>query len=91
MRNENKLSECNHKVTCKNVCNNQKTFVQKKCVELMTPSMRMTATTSKLQYHHSQNNAVLFLVPLLAFILKEATALPPLIKIGKPIFYYYGC
>lgn len=39
----------------------------------------------KIQFHH--NNIVFFLVPLLLMILKETSALPPIIKIGEwPIF-----
>lgn len=41
----------------------------------------------KIQFLH--NNVVFFLVPLLLMILKETSALPPIIKIGKwPIFFF---
>lgn len=40
----------------------------------------------KIQFLH--NNVVFFLVPLLLMILKETSALPPIIKIGEwPIFF----
>lgn len=42
-----------------------------------------TGATSKTQYHYNKNNAIYFLVPLLVIILKETSALPPIIKIGE--------
>lgn len=35
-----------------------------------------------------QNNVIYFLVPLLAIILKETSALPPIIKIGEYLLYF---
>lgn len=55
------------------------------------PEQRMTSTF-KTQYnhrcnHYHSNNALLFLLPLLLMMLKETSALPPIIKIGKFIYY----
>lgn len=47
----------------------------------------------KIQFHH--NNIVFLLVPLLLMILKETSALPPIIKIGEwqifPISFQASC
>lgn len=50
---------------------------------------KSSSSTWKIHYyhhhhhHHYHNNAVLLLLPLLIMILKETSALPPIIKIGK--------
>lgn len=43
---------------------------------------RMGTVLWKIRFHHC-NNIVFLLVPLLLMILKETSALPPIIKIGE--------
>lgn len=48
-----------------------------------TSSSHRFNSSQSIQQHPNYQNAILFLLPLLLMILKETSALPPIIKIGE--------
>lgn len=73
--NSNIFGKTSTKFTNVSSCNEQQKINNSNLMSKLVRSQTKTAA--------HQNNAIFFLVPLLAIILKETDALPPIIKIGK--------